>query len=73
MIQGVALKNRREFLKKALQVGVIAGVGVAATGAFASKEYNESNQNGVVSGKTKKKEVLYYKSEAWEKFYKIAY
>ncbi len=42
MIQGVALKNRREFLKKALQVGAIAGVGVAATGAFASKEYNES-------------------------------
>ncbi|AII15315.1 putative formate dehydrogenase-associated protein [Campylobacter iguaniorum] len=68
------MENRREFLKKALQVGAIAGAGVVATNALASsKTYSEQDANGVVSGKSKKKEVLYYKSEAWNKYYKIAY
>nr|WP_058893619.1 twin-arginine translocation signal domain-containing protein [Campylobacter iguaniorum] len=73
-MKGSTVENRREFLKKALQVGAIAGAGVVATNALASsKAYSEQDANGVVSGKSKKKEVLYYKSEAWNKYYKIAY
>lgn len=72
--KGVALENRRDFLKKALKIGAIAGTGVAATSALASsKAYSDADSNGVVRGKTKKKEVLYWQSEAWSKYYKIAY
>lgn len=66
-------ENRREFLKKSLKVGTVA-TAVAASGALGSQKVaSEPDSNGVVKGKSNKKEVLYSKSEAWEKFYKVAY
>ncbi|CZE45823.1 Tat pathway signal protein [Campylobacter geochelonis] len=62
--------GRREFLKKSLKVAAVAGV--ATTAAVASQK-GEPQSSGVVSGKIAKKEVLYYKSQNWEKYYKVAY
>lgn len=60
--------KRRAFLKKALGAGaVVASVGLSAT------TDEKTNTSGVVSGKAKKKEILYTKTHHWEKFYKIAY
>ena len=69
------MQNRREFLRKALTIGAVAGaMGVAATSALASSAKNQNElSSGVTSGKAKKKEVLYYKSRMWEQYYKIAY
>lgn len=66
-------ENRREFLKKSLKIGSVATAAIA-TGAIASeKTAVDPDGNGVVKGKSNKKEVLYHKSLAWEKFYKVAY
>lgn len=65
-------KSRREFVKKAAIVtaGTVAGTSVlAATGN--SPVQGESN-NGVVKGTSKKREILYTKTAAWEEFYKTA-
>jgi hypothetical protein len=65
-------KSRREFVKKAAIVtaGTVAGTTVlAATGS--SPVQGESN-NGVVKGSSRKKEILYTKTAAWEDFYKSA-
>lgn len=67
-------QNRREFLKKSLKVGAIGAV--AATSAAAAKMTSDdmpSDGNGVVVGKSSKKETLYQKSKEWEYYYKIAY
>ncbi|MDL0087785.1 twin-arginine translocation signal domain-containing protein [Campylobacter gastrosuis] len=64
-------QTRRDFLKKSLKVGALATL---TTSAFASQKVaSEPDSNGVVVGKSKKKEVLYAKSEFWDKYYKIAY
>lgn len=66
-------ENRRDFLKKSLKIGTVAtAAGVAATSLMAG-ESQEKGSSGVVRGKAKKKEVLYYKSEAWAKYYNVAY
>ena len=69
------MQNRREFLRKALKIGAVAGaMGVAATSALASSAKSQSEQSsGVARRKAKKKEVLYYKSRMGEQYYKIAY
>lgn len=68
------MSNRREFLKKALKVGAVAGVGAVATTSLYGNIPQNSEGNGVARGKSKKgKEVLYWESEAWRKYYKIAY
>lgn len=59
---------RREFLKKAAKAS--AGVGVVAAAATAANAVSVSK---ISSSKGKHSEVLYWKSEAWEKFYKVAY
>ncbi|AQW88326.1 putative formate dehydrogenase-associated protein [Campylobacter pinnipediorum subsp. caledonicus] len=66
--------NRREFLRKALKVSTLAG-GVVATNTLAdtAKISDLADSNGVVVGKSNKKEVLYHKTQMWEHFYKIAY
>ncbi|MCD8213853.1 MAG: twin-arginine translocation signal domain-containing protein [Campylobacter sp.] len=67
-------QDRREFLKKSLKVTTIAGAAVAATSlAGASKTASEVDDNGVVIGKSNKKEVLYKKTQSWEQYYKVAY
>ena len=63
----MVLQNRRKFLQKALGVGTIA-VASAATAAKLNV-----NENPVPQGKSKKQEVLYYKTPLWEQYYKIAY
>jgi len=67
-------QDRREFLKKSLKATTIAGTAVAATSlAATSKSALEADDNGVVIGKSNKKEVLYRKTQAWEQYYKVAY
>ena len=63
-------ESRRGFVKKAAVVGAIATVGVVAAQASGSTVSNSSN--GVVLGKSKKKEITYKKTQAWEDFYKSA-
>lgn len=62
--------KRRAFLKKALSAGATCAVASVSLSAATS---NEGNSSGVVTGRAKKKEVLYKKTLHWEKFYKIAY
>ena len=65
--------NRRDFLKKALgTTAVVATAGVC--GALASgKEASAKADNGVVQGKSPKKEILYKETPAWELYYKRTY
>ena len=65
----MVLQNRRKFLQKALGVGAIA---VAVASAATAAKLNV-NANPVPQGKSKKQEVLYYKTPLWEQYYKIAY
>lgn len=65
------MENRREFLKKALKIGTVAGAGVVAASSLNAS--TKPQGNGVVKGHSKKKEILYWESEAWRKYYKIAY
>ncbi len=64
-------ESRRNFFKRsALVVGAAAA---SATALAANKdEAIEANSNGVVVGKSNKKEILYKKTQAWEDFYKQA-
>lgn len=60
-------EDRRIFLKKSLVAGAIATSGTMLLNA------NEPSSSGVVSGKAKKKEVLYKKNKEWEKYYKTVF
>ncbi len=63
--------DRRKFIKtSAMVVGATAAVG--ATSLAASGRSYEADSNGVVIGKSPKKEILYKKTTAWEDFYKQA-
>ena len=66
-------QSRREFAKKTAMItagaAAIAGTSVlAATG----ESVQEDSNNGVVKGSSRKKEILYKKTAAWEEFYKSA-
>lgn len=70
--------SRREFLKKALGTG--AAVAATSTVAMASgltsnniTDVREPDSNGVVVGKSPKKEILYKETKAWDDFYKSSY
>ncbi len=63
--------DRRKFIKtSAMVVGASAVVG-ATTLAASGRSY-EADSNGVVIGKSPKKEITYKKTEAWELYYKQA-
>lgn len=66
--------SRREFAKKAAIVA--AGAVATSTALMASNSKpsheNVDSNNGVVVGKSRKKEILYTKTAAWEEFYKNA-
>lgn len=65
-------ESRRNFAKKtAIVVGATA-VGTTVLASANSSTKAEVGSNGVVVGTSKKKEVLYKKSKAWEEFYKQA-
>jgi nitrous oxide reductase len=57
-------ESRRGFLKKAAVVGTVAAVGAVAAGAGSTY-----SSNGVVVGKSTKKEITYKKTQAWEDYY----
>jgi len=59
-------ESRRGFLKKAAVVGTVAAVGAVAANA-GTETYSS---NGVVVGKSTKKEINYKKTQAWDDFYK---
>jgi len=66
-------KERRNFAKKTAML--VAGSTVLGTTAVLAKSEGEnvdSLSNGVVIGKSPKKEILYKKTKAWEDFYKQA-
>ena len=67
-------QSRRDFAKKTAIV--TAGAAVAAGTSVLAATGNSSVQgdanNGVVKGSSRKKEILYKKSAAWEQFYKTA-
>ena len=62
-------ESRRGFVKKAALVGAVATVGVVGVQAGTS---GSKGTNGVVLGKSKKKEITYTKTQAWEDYYKSA-
>ncbi|CCB80338.1 hypothetical protein HBZC1_13520 [Helicobacter bizzozeronii CIII-1] len=66
------MENRREALKKlgALGVGALAGQSLLATMPERHFPNTDKGSNGVVVGKSNKKEILYHKTPAWEIFYK---
>jgi len=63
------LKERRSFLKKAAVVGTVAAVSTVAATAGSSSTYSS---NGVVVGKSPKKEINYKKTQAWDDYYRKA-
>jgi len=62
-------ESRRGFVKKAALAGAVATVGVVAAQASSA---GSKGSNGVIVGKSKKTEVTYKKTKAWEDFYKSA-
>lgn len=66
--------SRRGFLRKAAITGaVVASTStVAAIASSNKKGHQDSDYNGVVIGKSNKKEILYKKSLAWDEYYKRA-
>ncbi len=61
-------KSRRSFVKKAALAGAVGAVGVVTLNAAGGTV----NSNGVVVGKSKKKEITYKKTKEWEDYYKSA-
>lgn len=64
-------ESRRDFLRKG---AIVVGAAAAGATALAANKRNayEADSNGVVVGKSPKKEILYKKTQAWEDFYKQA-
>ena len=69
------LNDRRNFIKRAsIAASVLAGsvVATAATSENKARGAGSNVGNGVVVGTSRKKEILYKKTAAWEEFYKSA-
>ncbi|EQB35453.1 formate dehydrogenase [Sulfurimonas hongkongensis] len=67
--------KRRDFLKRAgIAASVLATSVVAVAATTEDKHRGESDNmgNGVVTGNSNKKEILYTKTQAWEEFYNSA-
>lgn len=66
--------SRREFIKRAgVATAVVAGTaGFVALSAPAQARGAGGDGNGVVVGRSKKSEILYQKTPAWEEFYRSA-
>lgn len=61
--------SRRAFIKGAL---ITSGALGAAAVFGASGKSGKQKSGGVASGKSKKNEVLYKKTQAWDEYYKNA-
>ena len=66
-------KDQEEIFSKTLKVGAAGGVLAVSAVAKVTSDDLAPDDNGVVVGKSNKKEVLYKKSKNWETYYKIAY
>ena len=75
VIMSDELEKRRQFIKRAAIAGSVLAGSVVATAATTERNdrgATNSQGNGVVVGRSTKKEILYKKSAAWEQFYKVA-
>ncbi|MFV0481545.1 MAG: Tat pathway signal protein [Campylobacteraceae bacterium] len=61
--------SRRVFIKKALVASSVVGI----AGVTLASTKGKNVDNGVVSGKSNKKEILYKKTPTWEEYYKAAH
>lgn len=69
------LEQRRQFIKRAgIAATVLAGsvVATAATTERQDRGATSSAGNGVVVGRSNKKEIIYKKTTAWNDFYDSA-
>lgn len=64
--------GRREFVKKAAIVTASTVAGTAVLAASSETSTQGASNNGVVKGNSRKREILYTKTAAWEQFYKNA-
>jgi len=65
-------ESRRDFVKKsAIVTAGAVTVGATVLAANGSNPV-EAGSNGVVVGSSRKKEINYRKTQAWEEFYKQA-
>lgn len=62
-------KTRRNFLKSAVVGSAVATVGFSSVASASTKP---TVSNGVVKGKSPKKEITYTKTGIWEDYYKSA-
>ncbi len=67
-------KSRREFAKKTAIVtaGVTTVASTSVLATTTSKSEEKTSGNGVVKGNSRKNEILYTKTAAWEEYYKNA-
>jgi len=67
-------QSRREFAKKTAIVtaGAAVAAGTSVLAATGNTSVQDDSNNGVVKGNSRKKEILYTKTAAWEEFYKSA-
>ncbi|QOR61263.1 twin-arginine translocation signal domain-containing protein [Sulfurovum sp. ST-21] len=64
------IEERRGFLKRLGKAGAAAAV-AGTTVAFANSGHKRSytaDSNGVVIGKSKKKEIIYHKTAIWNEY-----
>ncbi|WP_163499633.1 hypothetical protein [Helicobacter suis] len=68
-------EKRRQALKTlgTLGAGVLAGEALEATMPKRALFNTEPDSNGVVVGKSTKKEILYHKTPAWDIFYRTVW
>lgn len=69
------LNQRRDFIKRTgIAATVLAGSVIATAATAETKPRGAGNNmgNGVVTGRAKKKEILYRKTAAWSDFYSAA-
>lgn len=66
-------EKRRSFIKKTLGASALVAAGGATVAMASGDTKNINSSNGVVVGKSPKKEILYKETSEWEAFYKASY
>jgi len=66
-------KGRRSFIKKALSTSALVAASGATVAMANNSSKNANSSNGVVVGRSSKKEILYKETKEWEAFYKASY